>query len=352
MTAPEDVLRLAGCVYEDYVEMESNTPNTTVTARLVDGATFILDQPDAVPPICGEDDRGLWSPGESLEIVGPPGVGKTTLTGQLTLSRLGLRGDVLGFPVVPGLKRVLYLACDRPPQIARSFRRMAQEEDREVLADRLRVWRGPPVEDLARHPETLLQMAEDADADTAVLDSFKDVALGLSDDDVGAGLNSALQLALVGGVEVIGLHHQRKPTGGNAKPNTLSDVYGSVWITAGAGSVVLLWGNAGDPVVELTHLKQPADAVGPLHLLHDHDAGTTTVIDQLDVDDLVRAQPGITAQDVARLLFDTATPDRNQKEKARRKLDKLVGRSLYRSDGTPGGEAARYYQLTSDGRLR
>jgi hypothetical protein len=34
-------------------------------------------------------------------------------------------------------------------------------------------------------------------------------------------------------------------------------------ITAGAGSVVLLWGAAGDPIVEWRHLKQPAAEVGP-----------------------------------------------------------------------------------------
>ena len=58
-------------------------------------------------------------------------------------------------------------------------------------------------------------------------------------------------------IEVVVSHHQRKATGYNKKPTTLADVYGSTWLTAGAGSVVLLWGEAGDPIVELTHLGSP-----------------------------------------------------------------------------------------------
>jgi hypothetical protein len=36
------------------------------------------------------------------------------------------------------------------------------------------------------------------------------------------------------------------------------------WLTSGAGSVILLNGQPGDPIVSLHHLKQPAAAVGPL----------------------------------------------------------------------------------------
>ncbi len=61
-----------------------------------------------------------WVEGEALLIVGPSGVGKTTLTGQLVRARMGLGdGLVLGMPVSPG-RRVLYLAMDRPAQIARA----------------------------------------------------------------------------------------------------------------------------------------------------------------------------------------------------------------------------------------
>lgn len=314
-------------------------------ARLVDGAAFILDQPTEVPAIWGEGQRVLWAHGEGLALVGPVGTGKTTLTGQLVRARIGLQTEVLGFPVVPSASRVLYLACDRPPQIARSMRRIMGEEERDVLADRLVVWKGPPEQDLARHPEVLTELAVRAGADTVVIDSLKDVAIKLTDDEVGAGMNRAVQMALVEGIETVCLHHQRKATGAIPKPKGLEDVYGSVWLTAGMGSVILLWGAAGDPIVELSHLKQPAEAVGPLKLVHGED-GTTSVLDGLDVFDIVRTRPGTTVLDVAKAIFETTTPSVNEKEKARRRLDRLVPDHLHREDGKAGGDPARYFPRT------
>ena len=92
------------------------------------------------------------------------------------------------------------------------------------------------------------------------------MAAPLSNDDVGSAVNRAIAGVIAQEIEFAGNHHQRKATSENKKPTSLNDVFGSVWITAGAGSVILLWGEAGDPIVELTHLKQPADEVGPLEL--------------------------------------------------------------------------------------
>jgi len=252
---------------------------------------------------------------------------------------------------------VLYLACDRPNQIARAMRRSVTEADRAILDDRLAVWQGPPPADLAKHPDTLLALCREADADTVVIDSLKDVALGLSDDEVGAGLNRAMQTAIVEGVEVVGLHHQRKGQGAS-KPTTLEDVYGSTWITAGAGSVLLLWGSAGDWLVELTHLKQPASVVGPLQLEHDHDAGTTTVT-RGPVDALVmlrNAPTGLTSTDLAQVAKDGAKPTRNDVRRARRTLDRLVDSGhAHREEPQAGGAAgttpARYYLVDDRHRM-
>jgi replicative DNA helicase len=77
----------------------------------------------------GDGDQVLWADGESLVIDGPQGVGKTTLAQQLALGRAGFDeyAKLLGFPIIPGQRRVLYLAMDRPKQAARSFRRMVGE---------------------------------------------------------------------------------------------------------------------------------------------------------------------------------------------------------------------------------
>jgi hypothetical protein len=43
--------------------------------------------------------------------------------------------------------------------------------------------------------------------------------------------------------------------------------------------VIVLDGEPGDPTVELRHLKQPAEPVGPLTLRHDHTSGVTVMFD-------------------------------------------------------------------------
>ncbi|MDP9358988.1 MAG: AAA family ATPase [Chloroflexota bacterium] len=308
-------------------------------SRLRDGGSFVLDAPERVPAVWGVGDDVLWAQGEALMLVGPPGVGKTTLGGQLVRARLGLSDAVLGLPVRPGRRRVLYLAMDRPQQIARGLRRIFTPDERDVLDERLAVWTGPPPADLAQDTGTLAELARSADADTVVVDSVKDAALGLTDDQVGAGYNRARQQAIAAGVEILELHHQVKRGANGGPPNTLADVYGSAWITAGAGSVLLLSGAAGDPIVELRHLKQPASEVGPLQVMHDHTTGTSEIWQGTDLLAVACASPnGITSKAAACALFSTEKPTPAEEQKARRKLDNLVkSGDLHRRDGSPGG---------------
>lgn len=322
--------------WEDFAD----DSNPAARPRLVPGGEFILDQPDRVPAIWGDGKAVLWAEGEALTLCGPPGVGKTTVAGQLVRSRL-LGGEVLGYTVVPTGSRVLYLAMDRPRQIARALKRNLGDLDRETLDARLAVWQGPPLEDIAKHPEELLRLAREAGADTVIVDSIKDAAVGLSDDEVGAGYNRARQGCMAAGIELLELHHMTKRGANGATPTALADLYGSTWIGAGAGSVVLLWGSAGDPIVALRHLKPPLEEVGPLQVIHDHDAGTSEVWRDADPLALLKAAgaAGLTAKGLTEALLDTDSPTKADIEKSRRKLEKLAQSGI--AIETPGDRASK-----------
>ena len=143
--------------------------------RTVDGWAFVTAAADTVAACWGEGDTVAWAKGEPLMLVGPDGVGKTSLGQQLALSRL-LGGTLLGLPVSPAEGKVLYLAADRPSQAARSMRRMVHAADEDTLRERLIVHRGPPPFDIVRDPagRSPIGSASLAASDL-IIDSLKDL---------------------------------------------------------------------------------------------------------------------------------------------------------------------------------
>jgi replicative DNA helicase len=321
---------------------ELETPASSVDTTHELGGAFVLDTPADVAAVWGHGDDVLWPQGEPLMICGPQGVGKTTLAQQLALARAGvLEPTLLGMPVTPDTRPVLYIAADRPAQAARSMRRMVDEQHRGALDRQLLVWRGPLPFNLVDDPMRLSRWVTELRVGTVVIDSLKDMAVGLSEDAVGAAVNQALQAVVAREIEVADLHHQRKGQDGH-KPRKLEDVYGSTWLTAGHGSVILLWGEAGDPYVELRHLKQAAAEVGPLTIRHDHEHGRTVLPDAVDVLDL--AANGVTATEAAQVIYDTSSPNRNQRERARRRLEKLADAgTVRREQPEKAGGAVTYW---------
>jgi AAA domain len=311
--------------------------------NFIDGATFILTIPDTIPALWGTGQDVLWAEGESLMIAGPMGLGKTTLAGQLIRAQLGIEPEVLGLPVAPRGGKILYLAMDRPAQIARAFARQFDETHYRELADNFVIWKGPPPADVAKNPLLLTYLAQEAGAETLYVDSLKDAALGLSDDAVGAGYNRARQHALANGIQLAELHHTIKRNATGGAPNHVADVYGSAWLTNGTGSIILLGGEPGDPIVSFKHPRQPANEVGPFQLLHDQAAGVITVHHAVDLLDMAAhcGPEGLTAKTAAAALFDMDRPTNGQIEKARRKLNRLADLGkLVCCDGVKGARGA------------
>lgn len=319
----------------------SSSVSTTEPDNAIDGARFVLDSPEGVPAIWGRGTQVLWPKGEALMIAGGQGLGKTTLAGQLVAGLLGTGSHVvLGLPVTDLHCKVLYLAMDRPRQIARSLRRQFGPGDRDILSDRLVVWEGPPPRDLAANPALLAKMAQFYDAGVVIVDSLKDAAVRLSEDAVGAQWNRARQHLLAQGCQLMELHHSTKRGPAGAPISGVADIFGSTWLTSGCGSIILLAGEPGDPIVSFRHVKQPAEEVGPFQLLHDQAAGHMAIDFQVDLVELIKhaGVDGLTAKDAACAITGKDKPSAAEVEKARRKLNqKVTDGVLVRIDGSKGG---------------
>jgi replicative DNA helicase len=141
-------------------------------------------------------------------------------------------------------------------------------------------------------------------------------------------VNTAFQLCLADGVEVICLHHPRKATQTDARRIlSIDDVYGSTWLTSGHGSVLCLQQGRDPDTVTLTQLKTVNTELPPTDLLLDGAAGTLTPTDVVDTGARLRAAlaaapDGLTVKAAARMMF--GTDDSASIERARRALDKLV----------------------------
>ena len=286
-------------------------------------------------------------------LAGRQGTGKTTISGQLVRALIGQQNSVLGYPVRPA-RRVLYLAMDRPKQIAAALSRPFKEDDRGAAERRLVFREGPPRKDLAKHPEELRNLALKHGADVVVVDSLKDAAIGLTDDAVGAGWNRARQTAIAAGIDVLELHHLVKARPSRKGPPTIDEIYGSTWITSGAGSVIRLDGAPGDRVITLHHLKPIKDPVEPMRIEHDHQAGISRVIRGASPLALLQASPeGLTAPELAKVLYGTEKPGKKETEAARRRLTQLVKLGVARFDEEAldgqGGRPAKRYRADTVG---
>jgi replicative DNA helicase len=313
----------------------------------------VLDASPVPEPVWGHGSEVAASKGEPMLVTGGVGAGKTTLLGNLTHARLGLSREVLGLPMAEG-GRVLYLACDRPRQIMRNLRRLFTEADRPVLDERLIVWKGPLPRDLGTCPEVLREMCAAHDlgeGDTVVVDGIKDVARDLVKDETGSAVNAAFQLCVRDGIEVWGNHHQRKSPGGKDahKPKGLDDVYGSRWITAGAGTVLLLWADrAGQAYVDLSTLKPAADDIGPLRVHHDLDTGRMVVADAVTLESFLIANRHTACNITQTLVALGKDPkDDNERDRIRRALGKMVKAGAVQKvqhDRPEGGLPENFYQ--------
>lgn len=347
---PAEVRNLLNASVQEITDRTRRSSGGRLQRYALDGWAFVTETATNTEPIWGTPGKAAWAAGESLMLVGPPGVGKSTIAQQVVLARIGLIAQVLDMPVQEG-EKVLYIAADRPSQLARAFSRIIRPVDEKILRQRLVFWSGPLPASLITEPQLLAELAAEHGADTVVIDSLKDVVGKLTDDEAGLAYNNARQQLLRDGVQLLELHHQRKQgqDASRSQRPVLDQVYGSAWFTAGAGSVLFVAGAAGDPIVHLHHLKTINDEIGPLPVTHDHQRGISRVEDHLDPLTLLRqaGTSGLTARQLAEQVTGEANPRQADVAKARRRLEALAksGQATQETGaggGAGGGQATRW----------
>jgi len=291
------------------------------------------------PALWGRNFEVLWSPGEPLMIEAGYGSGKTTLAGLLVRAQL-LGGDVLGYPVqkLSDGQKILYLAIDRPDQILRSMNRQFSPSQLAEIEERLIIWRGALPADATENNDLYADLCDYHQTHTVYVDSLKDAARGLTEDRAAAAYQATRTRLLATGRQLVELHHLAK-SGAD---------YGSVWLRAGAGSVLRMSGKAGGPSGVLTHEKQPAHRIDPLKIAHDRDRGEIDVAEAEAPVDLVGwiadQTDGVTAAETAQLLYRAA--GESEVKRAKRKLAELVDAGLARRVASQGRNPTMWFPVT------
>ena len=247
--------------------------------------SFVLDLPARLPALWGTSTHPAWVEGEGLMLVGPQGVGKTTIAQQLVLALAGLRFAGARHEREAGRgARCSTSRWSRPLQIARSWSADGHRgRNASSWSEHATVWRGPLPFSLVNAPRHLAAWARDEhEAAVVVVDSYKDLAPDLSSETTGAQINEAVQECLAEGIQWVGLHHHRKGTAENpGAEDARRTCTARGWLTAGLGSVLGLGGDPGAELVEVKHLKQPAETLGTFGVKHDHAKGTSERADEL-----------------------------------------------------------------------
>jgi energy-coupling factor transporter ATP-binding protein EcfA2 len=320
--AVADALAVNHCNLSDYLSISQDLPSV----------------------LWGDDKEILWAKGEALLICSDIGCGKTTLAGLLARAILD-GGDVLGYPVqaLRGKPRVLYLALDRPAQIGRSLARQITSEAAERYGDQFAFVTGPLPLDLSETPDVFPQLADYYSADIVIVDSLKDIAMGISEDRAMAQYNRARQSLLASGRELVELHHLTKK----------GDLYGAKWLDAGVGSVLRITGKPGGAESTVSQYKPVAHLVPPIKVTHDRDAGEMLVNAEapvpatavgLDVAAWVAQHPeGVTKVELVAELGGDAG-NHADRERAARQLNALAGADgpLRRVDGAGRANPTRW----------
>lgn len=226
---------------------------------------------------------GLLSKQGYFLLTGPSGIGKTTVSLDVA-SSMALGSDALDRHTAPA--RIGFFSLEMSLPELKHFLMLQKsaytQEELETLEDRLKfVPLGEPLS-LNRKDERELinDFISDYKLDGIVIDSLgSSTEEDLSDESIKKLMNWNDTLRSKRGVWTWFIHHHRKATSDNKKPNALSDVYGSMFITRNATSVVALWDSPLPNTLEVRPLKvRLAERPAPFNIRRGKDLKFTRLV--------------------------------------------------------------------------
>ena len=236
-----------------------------------------------------------------------------------------------------------------------AFKRLVNLNDADLLAETPRHWKGAaPVRSREVRSGALADFVESHRAGTLMIDSVKDMTVGLSDDVQRCQFNMAIEEGHRPRHRVLSNHHQRKAQAEKKRPDTLDDVYGPRGLPQATEACCLLWGKPNDPIVTLHHVKSP-------RMRSDRSNSRSTSSKEADSPRRrnragtagCRRHDGLEAADAARQVYETDKPSAARREKIRRQLEELVKGGVATSQkGIKKTDPARYFPLHRECRVK
>ena len=243
---PDRLIRLAEIVTrcrEKYPDLQSKS-----TSLNYYGFTSLIEN---VPEVEWAWE-GLLEKGGTLLLSGPPGIGKTQFALNMCM-HFSLGEDFLGFKV-PRPYRVAFFSLEMGQSELLVFYRLLQKNYKtgqlEVLDKNFLTF---PVGEPMYLTNAAIQIQVEEIVERLELDGVIFDSLGsttseslLSDSDARQIMDWNDRFRNRYGVFTGYIHHNRKASGDNKRPNKLADVYGSVYFQARPTTIICLWENRQD----------------------------------------------------------------------------------------------------------
>jgi DNA replication protein DnaC len=194
-------------------------------------------------------------------LTGPPGIGKSTLT-MNAAAHIAMGKEFLGFQVEKP-RKILFVSLEMSDMDLKVFAlkqvKAYTPDEQKLLRDNFHVLPlgSPYFLNYKAQQNALVEMLEKSSIDGIFVDSLsRAIDKPLQDESATRDL--------MGWVDSMRssknfffwwLHHNRKASGDNKKPNTLADVYGSVFITTALTACASLWPTKTDNTLEVSFIK-------------------------------------------------------------------------------------------------